>query len=135
MNALLAAAAVVAFAWQGSLWDFAGELTHDYDGPVEGIVRFLREHAREGDVVAMVHGDLPVKFYTGLRVVGGLTGEDLSDVERARFIALRGHIVAPVSRTVCRRTSTTPIIGSRRARRSRRSPAAPCCCRWGGSIR
>jgi 4-amino-4-deoxy-L-arabinose transferase-like glycosyltransferase len=96
----LAAAAVVAFAWQGSLRDFAGELTHDYDGPIEGIVRFLREHAREGDVVAMVHGDLPVKFYTGLRVVGGLTGEDLSDVERARFIALRGHIVAPVSREV-----------------------------------
>jgi 4-amino-4-deoxy-L-arabinose transferase-like glycosyltransferase len=94
----LAAAAVLAFAWQGSLRDFAYELTHDYDGPIEGIVRFLREHAREGDVVAMVHGDLPVKFYTGLRVVGGLTGEDPSEVERARFIALRGHITAPIGR-------------------------------------
>jgi hypothetical protein len=96
----LAAAAVAAFALLGSLRDFAHELTHDYDGPIEGIVRFLREHAREGDVVAMVYGDLPVKFYTGLRVVGGLTGGDLSELERARFIALRRHTVAPVSREV-----------------------------------
>ena len=96
----LAAAAVAAFVLFGSLRDFAHELTHDYDGPIEGIVRFLREHAGPDDTVAMVYGDLPVKFYTGLRVVGGLTGEDLADVKRARWIALRGHIVAPVSREV-----------------------------------
>src|SRR5206468_8494780 len=79
---------------------FVYEITHDYDGPEEGIVEFLRQHARPADVVAMVNGDLPVKFYTGLRVVGGLTGEDLAEARDADWIILRSAIVAPASRRV-----------------------------------
>jgi 4-amino-4-deoxy-L-arabinose transferase-like glycosyltransferase len=79
---------------------FVYEITHDYDGPEEGIVEFLRQHARPTDVVAIVNGDLPVKFYTGLRVVGGLTGEDLAEARDADWIILRSAIVAPVSRRV-----------------------------------
>jgi hypothetical protein len=96
----LGAAAVAAWVVSGSLGDFVGELTHDYDGPIEGIVGFLRLHARPGDTVAMVYGDLPVKFYTGLRVVGGLTGEDLEPARGAEWIILRRHQVAPVTRRV-----------------------------------
>jgi 4-amino-4-deoxy-L-arabinose transferase-like glycosyltransferase len=91
---------VAAFVAFGSLRDFAHELVHDYDGPIEGIVEFLQRNARPDDVVAMVYGDLPVKFYTDLRVVGGLTGEDLEAARGADWIILRHHVVAPVSREV-----------------------------------
>jgi 4-amino-4-deoxy-L-arabinose transferase-like glycosyltransferase len=92
---LLGAAALAVWIATSQLADFAYELTHDYDDPVEGIVAYLREHARPDDVVAVVYEDLPVKFYTGLRVIGGLTGEDLSQAEGADWIVLRRHDVAP----------------------------------------
>lgn len=44
------------------------EITHDYDGPTEGIVKFLKEHARAGDTVKIIYGDLPLMFYTDLKV-------------------------------------------------------------------
>jgi 4-amino-4-deoxy-L-arabinose transferase-like glycosyltransferase len=94
------AVVVAAFVAFGSLHHFVEELIHDYDGPIEGIVEFLRRNARPDDVVAMVYGDLPVKFYTNLRVVGGLTGEDLEAARGADWIILRHHTVAPVSREV-----------------------------------
>ncbi|MGI9589752.1 MAG: hypothetical protein ACR2P8_00175 [Myxococcota bacterium] len=97
-----AAAVVVLFAATGSLPAFLHEITHDYDGPIEGIVGFLEEHAEQGDLVAMVYGDLPVKFHTGLRVVGGLTGEDLGPAAEARFVILRRHLVNEASATVHR---------------------------------
>ena len=44
------------------------EVTHDYDGPVEGIVKFLQENSEIGDTVKIIYGDLPLIFYTGLKV-------------------------------------------------------------------
>jgi len=96
----VAAAAFAAWVLTGSLEDFVYELRHDYDGPIEGIVRFLEDHARPSDTVAIVYGDLPVKFYTGLRVVGGLTGEDVEAARGAEWIILRRHNLAPVSRRI-----------------------------------
>ena len=93
VSAAAATAVVLAFATTGSLPAFLHEITHDYDGPIEGIVGFLDERARPDDVVAMAYGDLPVKFHTGLRVVGGLTGEDLAPAREARFVILRRHLV------------------------------------------
>jgi hypothetical protein len=93
VSAAAAAGVVLAFAATGSLPDFFHEITHDYDGPIEGIVGFLDRRAGPDDVVAMAYGDLPVKFHTGLRVVGGLTGEDLSPAGEARFVILRRHLV------------------------------------------
>jgi hypothetical protein len=96
-----AAAAILAWALSEPLGDFVYEVTHDYDGPIEGIVGFLNEHARPGDRVAIVYGDLPVKFYTpGLRVIGGLTGEDLEAARGADWIILRRHDMWPRSRAV-----------------------------------
>jgi len=96
----VAAAAVAAWVLTGSLEDFVYEITHDYDGPIEGIVGFLRTHARPGDTVAIVYGDLPIKFYTGLRVVGGFTGEDIEAARGADWIILRRHNLAPISRAI-----------------------------------
>ena len=44
------------------------EITHDYDGPIEGIVEFLNENAKPGDTVKIPYGDCAVAFYTNLRV-------------------------------------------------------------------
>lgn len=93
-------AAIAAWVVAGPMPRYVHELTHDYDGPIEGIVRFLEQHARPDDTVAIVYGDLPLKFYTGHRVIGGLTGEDLAPARDADWIILRQHTVAPVSREV-----------------------------------
>ncbi|MDH3214274.1 MAG: hypothetical protein OEM05_17500, partial [Myxococcales bacterium] len=86
---LLAGAVLAVWLALGSLDDFAYELTHDFDGPIEGIVKTLEQHAGADDVVAINYGDLPLKFYTGLRVLGGLTGEDLDPIAEADWIILR----------------------------------------------
>jgi len=44
------------------------EITHDYDGPIEGIVKFLEKNASKGDTVKIIYGDLPLIFYTGLKI-------------------------------------------------------------------
>ncbi len=65
------------------LLDYSYELTHEYRGPVRGIAEYLREHARDGQKVAITYGDLPLKYYLPkLRIVGGLDGVDL-EKERA----------------------------------------------------
>jgi hypothetical protein len=74
--------------------DYLYEITHDYDGPIEGIVKYLNANAVKGDVVAITYGDLPVKWYTGLRVGGGLTGEPPDPVRDARWVIFRKHSVS-----------------------------------------
>jgi hypothetical protein len=85
---LVAIVALVAFS---PMRKYLYEITHDYDGPTEGIVKYLQDHARPGDTVLMTSGDLTVKYYTGLHVVGGLTGEDLSAVKDPEWIIVRNH--------------------------------------------
>ena len=53
---------------QSLMVEYIGEITHDYDGPVEGIVKYLKARARPGDTVKINYGDLPVMFYTDLKV-------------------------------------------------------------------
>jgi hypothetical protein len=60
------------------LYNYLYEITHDFDGPIEGIVGLLHARARPGDRVFVSYGDLPLKFYTDLEIKGGQTGEDLS---------------------------------------------------------
>ncbi|MDA2923803.1 glycosyltransferase family 39 protein [Acidobacteria bacterium AH-259-L09] len=67
-----------------ALMDFIDEITHDYDGPVEGIVRYLKQHARNGDLVVTNYADLPLMFYTNLRVMGGYGEVGLSDQQEYR---------------------------------------------------
>ena len=87
-------AAVAVFAgWLAlsPIRDFVYEISHDFDGPIEGIVQFLNQRARPGDTVAITYGDMPLKFYTKLRVIGGLTGEDLAEAQGAEWIIIRHH--------------------------------------------
>ena len=86
-------AVIAAMAFFSQMRDYAYEISHDYDGPVEGICKYLKSHAKPTDVVAITYEDLPVKFYTGLRVVGGLTGEDLSPIKKARYVIVRRNTI------------------------------------------
>lgn len=95
-------AAVVALAYTGHMPDYLYEITHDYDGPVEGIVKYLKAHGTRNDVVAITYEDLPVKFYTDMRVVGGLTGEDLSPALEADWVIIRRYTHCTVDLGVAR---------------------------------
>lgn len=45
------------------------EITHDYDGPAEGIVKYLNQNADANDTVKIAHRfDNPIIFYTLLKV-------------------------------------------------------------------
>jgi len=39
------------------------EITHDYDGPVEGTVKFLKQYAKAGDTVKATYDDAGLIFY------------------------------------------------------------------------
>jgi 4-amino-4-deoxy-L-arabinose transferase-like glycosyltransferase len=88
---LLSAVIGVVWLYTGTVRDHVFELTHAFEGPIGGIVRFLDENAKPDDVVAISYGDLPLKFYTDLRIIGGLTGEDLRPAETADWVIIRRH--------------------------------------------
>ena len=80
-------------AWHARMPDYLYEITHNYDGPIEGIVTYLNANGRDGDIVAAPHEDLPIKFYTKMRVIGALTGESLSDIGKADWIIRRKSLL------------------------------------------
>jgi hypothetical protein len=67
--------------------NFLHEITHDYDDPNEGIVRYLQEHGNEEQFLITNYGQLPVMFYTGMRAIG--FGQDLRVPEQADWIIPR----------------------------------------------
>ena len=73
------------------LINYSYELTHSFRGPMEGLVNYLNKNAQPADTVAISYGDMPIKWYTGLRVIGGLTGENLEEASHARWVIIRKH--------------------------------------------
>ncbi len=73
------------------LANYVYELGHDYDGPNEGVVLFLREHAAPGDMVVTNYGELPIAFYTGLDIAGGLSGYRLERVGQPEWVINRRY--------------------------------------------
>jgi hypothetical protein len=58
---------------------FVYELGGSFAPPERSLSDYLRIHARPTDVVLTTYDDLPLQFYTGLRVTGGLQGQPLPD--------------------------------------------------------
>lgn len=56
------------------IFELLHELTTPYDGPLEGVARFLNRNALPEHTVFIDYGDLPLLFYTDLKVRGGLQG-------------------------------------------------------------
>ena len=77
--------------------------TRRHPGPIEEIAAFLNAHAEPDDVVIATYGDLPLRFHTGLTVVGGAAGEPLDDFAPPRWLIRR-----PFSRT---RDDVTELLG------------------------
>jgi 4-amino-4-deoxy-L-arabinose transferase-like glycosyltransferase len=73
------------------LSNYCFELTHYFKGPMEGLVSYLHQYAQPTDTVAISTGDMPIKWYTGLRVIGGLTGENLEGARHARWVIIRKY--------------------------------------------
>jgi hypothetical protein len=45
------------------------ELTHRYDGPLEGIVNYLERHGHPDDTILTDYGSVPLMFYTKMRLL------------------------------------------------------------------
>ena len=76
---------------------FGHELRHDFEGPIEGLVTYLAENVEPDDSVWITYGDMPLKFYLKVRVVGGLTGESLEEALASTppdWVVLRRHTVS-----------------------------------------
>ncbi|MEQ9424718.1 MAG: glycosyltransferase family 39 protein [Cyclobacteriaceae bacterium] len=74
------------------------ELTNDYDGPIEGITEYLKAHANKDDTVLITYGDMPVKWYTGLKTFGGLTGESLMPAAISDWVIVRSGFCCEVEK-------------------------------------
>jgi hypothetical protein len=81
-----------------NFFDYFYEITHDYDGPIEA--KYLNEHGGKDDIAAITYGDLPLKFYTRIKIIGGLTGEELSLAGQADWIILRKYTIWDKDRQV-----------------------------------
>jgi 4-amino-4-deoxy-L-arabinose transferase-like glycosyltransferase len=92
IHALVFVGAVAWVILAGNIGRYLYEITHDFRGPIRGITDYLQQNAKPSDTVAITYGDLPIKFYNHLRVVGGLTGEDLTPGRRADWIIMRKHV-------------------------------------------
>jgi hypothetical protein len=86
----LALLVVLACWWR--MPDYLYEITHDFDGPIEGIVLYLGKNARPTDVVVTNHEDMPIKFYTNLRVISGISGEDYKPGKDADWVIKRKYV-------------------------------------------
>jgi len=51
----------------------------------------LNKNAKDHDIVLIIYGDAPLKFYTDLKVIGGRTDEDLTPAYEADWIILRKY--------------------------------------------
>jgi len=91
-------AVLVAVGSLQPLAQFGHELGHEFEGPIEGLVGYLEANAEPTDTVWITYGDLPLKFYSNFRVLGGLTGENLGVAlveEPPDWVVVRHHIVHP----------------------------------------
>src|ERR1035437_1462122 len=68
---------------------FVHEKTIDWDEAGECIVKFINANSVPGDEVLITYPDLPVKLYTKLKVHGGVTGEDISNIKKPDFVVIR----------------------------------------------
>lgn len=49
---------------------YVDEITHDYQGPIEAVARFLAREAAPGDRVFVTYGELALRFHAGIDATG-----------------------------------------------------------------
>jgi hypothetical protein len=93
LSPVLGIAVLLLFGLWARMPQYLYEITHNYDGPIEGIVTYLNAHGKDGDLVVSLHEDLPLKWYTNMRVIGALTGESLADAPKADWLIARQYAI------------------------------------------
>jgi prepilin signal peptidase PulO-like enzyme (type II secretory pathway) len=71
--------------------EYLYEITHTYKGPMDGVVQYLQTHGSEKDTVLITYGDITLAFYTRMKIVGGLTGEDPTPYTNPTWIIVRKY--------------------------------------------
>jgi len=77
---------------------YAYEMAFGAQGTVDWLVEFFEQHGRPNEVVLTNYEDMPLKFYTPMRVIGGLSGEDLSAARQADWLVLLQHVYSSSKR-------------------------------------
>jgi hypothetical protein len=89
------------YAWpQGKparslLWELVSTLNHPYRGPVDGVVEALKTYGRPGQTVKTPVEDLPILFYTDLKVEPLLHIDHFSNESYPDWIILRKDWIPP----------------------------------------
>lgn len=77
--------------WRSDQAQYIYEITHDFDSPDEGIVKYLQTYALPTDKVLTNYGELVIAFYTDLTVGGGLSGYRAEELAVAPWIIPRQY--------------------------------------------
>ncbi|MBC7232640.1 MAG: hypothetical protein H5T68_05310 [Chloroflexi bacterium] len=81
----------VAVYFRSDILMYAQQLTHSYEGPIEGLVHYLSQHAKPGETVVVNDEELPLMFYTNLRVLGGFGLHGVSAEIQPDWVIDRKH--------------------------------------------
>jgi hypothetical protein len=84
---------IFSFIYFQPTYDYLYEISHDYNGPIEGIVKYLNTNAGDSDMVLITYGDMPLKFYTKLKIRGGLACDNISEISNPEWIIIRTHAI------------------------------------------
>ena len=76
------------------LISYIQELIYPPQGSVKIIADYLNLYASSKDLVIATYGDMPLKFYTGLRVIGGLGFDALEEAKNADWVITRKVLVS-----------------------------------------
>ncbi len=71
--------------------DFVQEQIVPVNAPGPAILKYLKTHSQPEDVIVASYGDLPLKYYLPNRILGGLTGEDLSTLAPPEWLITRSY--------------------------------------------
>gem|GEM_PF-571113 len=91
IHSAIAAWMVAVVVLSSPLADFVKEQMQPVISPGLAIREYLKAHSSPDDIIVASYGDLPLKYYLPNRIMGGLTGEDLSQVEAPEWIITRRY--------------------------------------------
>ncbi len=60
-------------------WEYLQEVTHDYVGPIEGVVSYLRAHARSNENIVTTYEQFSLMFYTSQKVYSSYAGNGIPE--------------------------------------------------------
>jgi len=81
-------------ALSSPLLSYIQELAQPPQGTIKKIADYLNAHAAPHDFAIATYGDLPLMFYTKLRMIGGLSFEALEEAKNADWVIARKVLIS-----------------------------------------